>query len=119
MINTQPNCNDINESGLIHVDLAKKVILESMPVLQDIQQIPIEQAKGRCLAESIISPINVPAHTNSAVDGYAIHGLDIPAKNSETTLNIQDTVLAGQFLSTSCSANHCVRIMTGAAMPIV
>ena len=118
MINTQPNCNDINESGLIHFDKAKKTILESMPVIQGIQQIPIEQARGRCLAESVISPINVPAHTNSAVDGYAIRGLDIPAKNSEATLKIQATVLAGQFLSISCLANHCVRIMTGATMPV-
>ena len=118
MINTQPNCNDINESGLIHFEQAKKVILENMPVLQDIQQIPIEQARGRCLAESIISPINVPAHTNSAVDGYAIRGQDIPAENSEAMLTIQDTVLAGQFFSNKCLPDHCVRIMTGAAMPV-
>ena len=117
MIDTQPNCNDINESGLIHFDLAKKLILESLPVLQDIQQIPIELAKGRCLAESIISPINVPAYTNSAVDGYAIHGKDIPAENTEAMLTIQDTVLAGQFFSDNCLPDQCVRIMTGAAMP--
>lgn len=117
MIETQPSCNDINESGLIHFSQAKKMILETVPVLHDIQQISIERAKGRCLAESIISPINVPAHTNSAVDGYAIRGSDIPAKDSEAILNIQATVLAGQFFSATCLASHCVRIMTGAAMP--
>jgi len=118
MIETQPNCNDINESGLIHFELAKKLILQSLPILQDIQQIPIERAKGRCLAESIISPINVPAHTNSAVDGYAIRGSDIPEEDSESELSIQATVLAGQFFDDNCMPVHCVRIMTGAAMPV-
>lgn len=117
MIDTQPNCNDINESGLIHFEQAKKIIMETMPELQDAQQIPIEHAKGRCLSESIISPINVPAHTNSAVDGYALRSSDLPVENSEENLKIQATVLAGQFFSANCLPSHCVRIMTGAAMP--
>lgn len=117
MIKTQANCNDNNESGLIHFDLAKKTILASSPALQDIQQIPIEQARGRCLAESIISPINVPAHTNSAVDGYALRGADLAPENTEKNLTVQATILAGEFFSTHCLANHCLRIMTGAAMP--
>ncbi|NOQ13505.1 MAG: molybdopterin molybdenumtransferase MoeA, partial [Methyloprofundus sp.] len=118
MIKTQTNCHDNNESELIHFDLAKKTILASTTALQDIQQIPIEQARGRCLAESIISPVNVPAHTNSAVDGYALRGADLAKENTEVNLKVQATVLAGQFFSANCLPSHCVRIMTGAAMPV-
>ncbi|MCK5354502.1 MAG: molybdopterin molybdotransferase MoeA [Methyloprofundus sp.] len=117
MIDIQPNCNDINETGLIHFAQAKKTILQSLPVLQDIQQIPIERAKGRCLAVAIISPINVPAHTNSAVDGYALRSADLAAQKTQKSLKIQATVLAGQFFTDACLPGHCVRIMTGAAMP--
>ncbi|NOQ64847.1 MAG: molybdopterin molybdenumtransferase MoeA [Methyloprofundus sp.] len=117
MISTQTSCTDINESGLIHFDTAKKTILDALPRLHGTQQVPIEQATGRCLAESIISPINVPAQTNSAVDGYALRGSELATDTDETSFTIQARVLAGQFLTEACLANHCVRIMTGAAMP--
>lgn len=117
MIKTQANCFDDNESDFMHFDQAKQTILANIPVLQDTQQIPLEKARGRCLAETIISPINVPAQTNSAVDGYAIKGADLPAKNTEQTLKIQATLLAGQFFTETCKARHCIRIMTGAPMP--
>ena len=117
MITTQANCTDINEPGLLHIDQAKNTILAAMPVIQDIQQIPIEQAKGRCLAEAIISPVQVPGHTNSAVDGYAIRSSDLPVENSETILQIQTTILAGQLYSEFCQPGQCIRIMTGAPMP--
>lgn len=118
MMNRKPNCTDINEPGLLHIDQAKKAIFDALPVLQDTQQIPIEQAKGRCLSESIISPLQVPGHTNSAVDGYAIRSSDLPSDKLETRLTIQATVLAGQLYTEPCQPGHCIHIMTGAAMPL-
>ncbi|OQK15646.1 molybdopterin molybdenumtransferase [Methyloprofundus sedimenti] len=118
MINTKTNCADINESGLLPVDQAKNTILAAMPVLQDSLQIPIEQAKGRCLAEAIISPVQVPGHTNSAVDGYAMHSCDLPGKGTQASLKIQATILAGQLYSENCPTGYCLRIMTGAPIPI-
>jgi molybdopterin molybdotransferase len=76
--------------------------LRWIPAVLDTQQIPIEQAKGRCLAEAIISPAQVPPHTNSAVDGYAIRSSDLAAENASVRLKIQSTVLAGQFTTESC-----------------
>ncbi|TXL01440.1 molybdopterin molybdenumtransferase MoeA [Methylococcaceae bacterium HT1] len=117
MITIKPNCSDIAEPGLLHFEQAKNIILGSIPVLQDIQQIPIEQAKGRCLAETIISPIQVPGHTNSAVDGYALRSCDLADKNNKTQLTVQATILAGQVQAETCKPGCCVRIMTGAPMP--
>jgi len=96
---------------------ARETILNAITPLDTIQLISIENAKGRCLAEDVISPLNVPAHTNSAVDGYALHSSNLAKENTETTLHIQATVLAGEIYSEACKAQHCIRIMTGAAMP--
>jgi len=117
MIDKQPNCSDLTESGLISYQQARDNILNNLSPLESIQVIPIERAKGRCLAETIISPLNVPAHTNSAVDGYAIHSNDLPKDNSEISLTIQATVLAGEIYTEACKPQHCIRIMTGAALP--
>ncbi len=116
MTHTHVNCFD-ETAALMHFALAKQTILGNMPILQESQQIPIETAKGRCLAEDISSTINVPAYTNSAVDGYALHSSDLPTAGSEQSLTIQTTVFAGQFYEQACKPQHCIRIMTGAAIP--
>lgn len=74
---------------------------------------------GRILATDVVSPLNVPAHDNAAMDGYALHGQAL-STNVTTRLRIIRTVLAGD----DGSGDHppvpfdaCVRIMTGAAMP--
>lgn len=117
MISPQANCTDINESGLISFHDAQKTILESIQALDGLQKIAIEKAKSRCLAEDIISPMNVPQYTNSAVDGYALHSDDLPKPEQDITLTLQATVLAGEIYNEPCKAGHCIRIMTGAAMP--
>lgn len=118
MITSKPSCTDINEPGLLHIDVAIKTLMDAMPVLQDSQQLPIEQAKGRCLSTAIISPVQVPGHTNSAVDGYAVRRSDLPAAKQEARLTIQATILAGQLYTEPCRPGHCLRIMTGAIMPV-
>lgn len=118
MITSKPSCTDINEPGLLPIDVAIKTIMDAMPVLQDSQQLPIEQARGRCLSTAITSPVQVPGHTNSAVDGYAVRSSDLPAANQEVQLIIQATLLAGQLYTEPCRPGHCLRIMTGAAMPV-
>ncbi len=117
MIKTQASCTDTTELGLLSAEQAKQFILETISPILEAEQIPIEKAKGRCLAENIKSPINVPAHTNSAVDGYALCGDDIPTQDNEQILTIQATVLAGQYYTTPCKTKHCIRIMTGAPIP--
>ncbi len=117
MITPQASCTDINEPGLISFKAAKESILDAIKSLEENQKMAIEKAKSRCLAEDIISPINVPIYTNSAVDGYALHADDLPKAKQNITLIIQATVLAGEIYTEACQAKHCIRIMTGAAMP--
>ena len=116
MIETQPSCTDIYESGLLPVDQALKNILSALPAIDDYQIIPIEKAKARTLAQDIIAPFNVPHHNNSAVDGYALNSKDLPSEGL-ASLSIIDSAYAGNPCASSLSAGQCIRIMTGAKIP--
>ncbi len=98
------------------VDEACSLIQSQMNPVSCINKIEIRSALGRFLAEDIHSKINVPSHTNSAMDGYAINGNDIPLK-ANAKLNVVCTVLAGQPFTGKINSGECARIMTGGMMP--
>jgi molybdopterin molybdotransferase len=76
----------------------------------------VRSALGRVLARGIVSPINVPAHDNSAMDGYAVRGDDLRAAEPVTLIEI-GTAYAGREFSGEVGRGQCVRVMTGAVMP--
>ena len=102
--------------GLLPVDEAREQIANAVAPVTDTQSISLEQSLSRVLAVDVISPINVPAHTNSALDGFAFAGADLDA-NGSVTLAIKGTAWAGKPLEKSILAGEAARIMTGAAMP--
>ena len=82
----------------------------------EVQQLGLFQALGRMLAADIISPISVPPHNNSAMDGYAFESSQLkPGQGLQLT--IVGTVLAGQTWSGRIQSGECLHIMTGAMMP--
>jgi len=85
------------------------------PVSQQ-ETVPLMQAHGRILAQDIVSPISVPPHDNSAMDGYALRGADLSA-DAATTLRVVGTAFAGKAWQGEVATGECVRIMTGAIMP--
>lgn len=117
MITSKPNCTDIYESGLLPVAKALKKIHSALPTINDYQLINIEKAKGRTLYQAIIVPFNVPQYNNSAVDGYALNSKDIPTTESRA-LEIIGSAYAGKPYSNSVNAGQCIRIMTGAQIPV-
>jgi molybdopterin molybdotransferase len=78
--------------------------------------VPLMQAHGRILAQDIVSPISVPPHDNSAMDGYALRGADLSA-DATTILRVVGTAFAGKAWQGEVATGECVRIMTGAIMP--
>lgn len=112
----QAGCADDYDPGSLSADVALERILEAIEPVAANERIPIRTALGRILRENIISPVNVPSATNSAMDGYAIHSNDIPA-NGTTSLQVIGTAFAGKPFSGTVSPGQCVRIMTGAVMP--
>jgi len=84
--------------------------------LRETQQVAIFDALDRVLARDIVSPISVPPHDNSAMDGYAFAGAQLKA-DGPLSLKVVGTALAGAAWRGSVGPGQCVKIMTGAIMP--
>ena len=114
--NYDPSCMDDFDPNSMDAKVAQAHILDSIESIDITETVPIREALGRVLAENIHSEINVPSHTNSAMDGYAIRSTDIPENGTEN-FTLIGTAWAGKPYLGSVSTKECVRIMTGAAMP--
>ncbi len=86
-----------------------------VPVQQTLE-LPLLQALGHVLARDVVSPLNVPPHDNSAMDGFAFDGSQLQP-DSELTLAVVGTALAGAAWQGEVRPGQCVKIMTGAIMP--
>ena len=95
---------------------AQEFIARLVPRVQAVEMLALRSALGRVLARDIVSDIDVPAHDNSAMDGYALRGIDL-AVDTGTVLQITGSGFAGQSDVASAGPGQCVRIMTGAVMP--
>lgn len=115
-IKHDPSCMDDFDPASMDAEQALQLILNQVDSQIDIEIMPIREALNRTLAKDISSSINVPGHTNSAMDGYAIHLSDIPLKNTISLKNI-GTAWAGRPYLGTVNKGECVRIMTGAVMP--
>ena len=90
-------------------------LVQTLPAIAT-EELPLMQALGRIVAEDIISPINVPAHDNSAMDGFAFDGAQLGT--SPLKLRVVGKALAGKAWQGSVARGECVKIMTGAVMPL-
>jgi molybdopterin molybdotransferase len=83
--------------------------------LTDTETVGIFDALGRVLAADVVSPISVPPHDNSAMDGFAFAGAALG--DAPLTLRNVGTAFAGKAWAASVGAGECLKIMTGAIMP--
>lgn len=81
------------------------------------ETISLFDAPGRVLAQDIVSPVNVPPHDNAAMDGYAFDGTALRAGQA-LDLEVVGTALAGKAWRGAVGVDQCVKIMTGAIMPV-
>jgi len=100
----------------ISVDQARAAIAAALRPVQTQETVAIGQALGRVLAVDVVSPIDVPAHDNSAMDGYAFASADLSLE-AVTTLRSVGTLYAGAPFADVVGPGECLRIMTGAVMP--
>ena len=106
---------DVDPNAL-PVHEAQHIIRECISSLHAVEHVALRSALDRVLAHDIVSPIDVPPHDNSAMDGYALRGAALDA-TQPVTLKVVATALAGGACDRTVAAGECVRIMTGAAMP--
>ena len=114
MDNTLTPCDAAD--GLLSVEQAQQQIALLAKPVEGTEQLALRDALDRVLGQAAISPINVPPHRNSAMDGYAIRGDDLP-DDGERSLRVIGTAWAGTPFVGPVDAGQCVRIMTGAKLP--
>src|SRR5687767_203668 len=112
----QASCADDYDPNSMPVAKARAFIHQFLEPLQGTLRVPVRSALGRVLAEDVLSPVDVPAHRNSAMDGWALRGADLAAAG-ETTLTEIGASFAGKPFAGTVAAGQCVRIMTGGVVP--
>lgn len=115
-IPVDPSCMDDFDPDSLSADEALGKILEAIEPVQGMEKTELRAAVGRVLAEDVRSNINVPSYDNSAMDGYAVIGSDIPAAGTRE-LKVIGTIFAGKPLHETVQPGTCARIMTGGVMP--
>ncbi len=104
------------DPNALPVAQAQEFIARLVPRVTAVEMLPLRSALGRVLARDLVSTSNVPAHDNSAMDGYALRGSDLVV-DAPTRLTLAGTGLAGQPFAGSVPLGKCLRITTGAVMP--
>ncbi|MCX8771378.1 bifunctional molybdopterin-guanine dinucleotide biosynthesis adaptor protein MobB/molybdopterin molybdotransferase MoeA [Vibrio parahaemolyticus] len=107
-------CCDTLSPAFLSVVQGQEKILSLVNTVSEIEACKIENAYGRVLAEDIISPVNVPQYTNSAMDGYAIRSDDV----DRDSYQIVAEVMAGHAYDQLLEVGQAVKIMTGAPTPL-
>jgi molybdopterin molybdotransferase len=100
---------------MMSVDEAVGIITARVRAVGEIERVTLADADGRILARDVAAPLPLPPFTNSAVDGFAVAGADLPRDN-EQAFPVAGRVQAGSS-GGAATPGHAVRIFTGAPMP--
>lgn len=111
-----PSCMDEYDPSSLLTDEATRQIQTQVRPTHGFECVSLRSALGRVLYEDTCSTRDVPGHTNSAMDGYAIRGMDIPAEGARQ-FELLGTAWAGRPFQGEVQKDQCVRIMTGAPLP--
>ena len=110
------SCADDYDPNSMPVDKAREVIARFLTPVSATERVHVRAALGRILAADVVSPLDVPAHDNSAMDGYAVRFADLKS-DAEVTLEIAGNAFAGAPFQGEVKPGQCVRIMTGGVVP--
>lgn len=100
-------------------DEALEQVLAAVLGPLETELVPLEQARGRALAEDMIAPVDLPPFDNSMVDGYAVRAASVGAASEDTplALPIGMEIAAGSWPTRALRAGEAARIFTGAPLP--
>jgi molybdopterin molybdotransferase len=100
----------------LRADKVNLFLTELVSPILETETVALFDGLNRVLANDIISPISVPPHDNSAMDGFAFHGQQLD-DNKSLNLLVVGTALAGKAWQGTVGHGECLKIMTGAIMP--
>ncbi|MGH8476002.1 MAG: molybdopterin molybdotransferase MoeA, partial [Methylococcales bacterium] len=112
-----PSCTDLNEYGSLRAEQALELILDRIVPVPGREWLSLRAALGRVLTDDVVSQADVPAHTNSAVDGYAVRFQDLSEAGKSSGIRVIETAFAGKPALRAVESGTCIRIMTGAILP--
>ena len=114
------SCVSGYDPNALPVVQAQDFIARFVPRLdaEAVERVPLRSALGRVLARDVVSPISVPAHDNSAMDGYALRGADLKT-DAPTVLAVAGTGLAGQSFEGTAGITAPVMMRTHSPGPAV
>jgi molybdopterin molybdotransferase len=112
----EASCADDYDPNSMPVDRARTLIRRFLAPVGTIEHVAIRDALDRVLAADVISPVDVPGHDNSAMDGYALRFADL-LPGMETTLRRVGEAFAGKPSGAVVGPGECLRIFTGGVMP--
>ncbi len=115
-ITSAPSCVDPFDGESISLDEALIRISERVVPVHACERLPIRECLSRVNNEAVKSPHNVPPHSNSAMDGFAV-AIDSLGDGGITELDEIGTAYAGVPFEGDVARGQCVRIMTGALIP--
>lgn len=103
----------------ISVEQAIEQILQYTPVINETEEVELNKAGGRILAQDMVAEFNNPPFDRSPVDGYACKAKDLAGASTEhpVKLKVMEEIDAGQYSERVVEHGQAVRIMTGAAIP--
>ena len=110
------SCADDYDPNSMPVPTAREVIARFLSPIGTIERVSIRAALGRVLAEDVISPVDVPSHDNSAMDGFALRFADLKV-DAKVSLKVTGSSFAGVPFKGKVAAGEAVRIMTGGVVP--
>ena len=116
MTKKETTCADDHEPSVLSVEDARHKIIDKIEPISGIEKLTLRSCLNRFLAEDIYSPIEVPSHPNSAMDGYAIAGDDLPT-DEPRNYKVIGTTFAGVPSTEICKPGQVLRIMTGGLIP--
>lgn len=102
------------QPGLMPFEDGLQRLLASIRPVKEAEIVPLMEAVNRVSAQAIEAPFPLPSFDNSAMDGYAVRFADLAEGD---VFPVQATVFAGKPMFDALKPHHCMRIMTGAALP--
>lgn len=110
-----PSCDEV-PPGTLSVEQALAQIDALITPIEETVTLGLTDALQHVLAEAVTSPIDVPPHRNSAMDGYAVRADDL-SDREKVDLKVIGTAFAGNPFAATVGKGECIRIMTGAQVP--
>ena len=99
---------------MIPVEKALEIVLAHTPSLP-VEDVQLNHALGRVLAENVRSDVDMPPFDRSAMDGYAVRAGD--TSGAPVVLDVMGQVRAGQFPDRGLEPGKAIQVMTGAPVP--